>query len=46
MSRYTITATTEDGFTKTGKARNKDEVIKWLCNYIADTLGDRVEVKR
>ncbi len=44
MSRYTITATTEYGASTTGKARNKDEVIRWLTNYIADTLGDRVEV--
>lgn len=46
MSRYTITATTEDGASKTGKARNKDEVIKWLTAYIADHLGDHVEVSQ
>ncbi len=45
MSRYTITATTGYGASTTAKARNKDEVIQWLCGYIADTLGDHVEVK-
>jgi len=45
MSRYTITATTECGDSMTGKARNKDEVIKWLTGYIADKFGDRVEVE-
>ena len=46
MSRYTITCTTEDGFARTRKARNKDEVIAVLCAYIAETTGDRVEVSQ
>lgn len=46
MSRYTITCTTEDGYVRqTFKARNKDEVIRHLSNYIIMCLGDRVDVE-
>lgn len=44
---YKITITNQqEGFTKTAKARNKNEVIRILSNYIADSLNDQVEVSQ
>ena len=48
MSRYTINIDRYDAWPAKvqKKARNKDEVIAMLCDYIADISGDRVEVSQ